>query len=177
MGHPKGFSYYSTGKCSKARTEHSFPETCYSFAAGADGASAQGKKREKMVPWWTGCWVLRKVRRPWWRFTIPAEIQRPRPVPLRSCGVERLEEAGAHLGRHAVAGIGDGDADAFASPDLGMVGCVVGANDEASALAHGVDGIGDQIIETWRMSFSKQRMRVGCAYTASTLIFELARRP
>ena len=36
------------------------------------------------VPWWTGCSVLRKVRRPWWRSTIPAEIQRPSPVPLRS---------------------------------------------------------------------------------------------
>ena len=30
---------------------------------------------------------------------------------------------------------------------VGVVGCVVGANDEAAALAHGVDGVGDEVVE------------------------------
>ena len=64
-------------------------------------------------------------------------------------GVEGLEEAGANLGRHAVAGVGDGDADAFAARRVAdrVVCCVVGADDEAAALAHGVDGVGDEVVE------------------------------
>ena len=64
-------------------------------------------------------------------------------------GVKGLEEAGADGGRHAVAGVGDGDADAGAA--LGVVGGVVrgvvGADDEAASLTHGVDGIGDEVVE------------------------------
>ena len=45
-----------------------------------------------------------------------------------------------------MAGVGDGDADAFATG--GVVGGVVGADDEpASALTHGVDGVGDEVVE------------------------------
>ena len=65
-------------------------------------------------------------------------------------GVEGLEEAGADGGRHAVAGVGDGDADAAtAFGELGgVVGGVVGADaEEATALAHGVDGVGDEVVE------------------------------
>ena len=65
-------------------------------------------------------------------------------------GVEGLEEACANWGRHAVAGVGDGDADAAtAFGELGgVVGGVVGPDaKEATTLAHGVEGVGDQVIE------------------------------
>src|SRR5258708_9813776 len=64
-------------------------------------------------------------------------------------GVERLEEAGLHVGGHAVAGVGDGDADAGRAVGVfgGVVGGVVGADEEAASLAHGIDGVGDEVVE------------------------------
>ena len=60
-------------------------------------------------------------------------------------GVEGFEDAGLDDGGHAVARVGDGDADARAVG--GMVDAVVGADDEAASLAHGVDGVGDDVVE------------------------------
>ncbi len=64
-------------------------------------------------------------------------------------GVEGLEEAGPDGRRHAMAGIGDGDAKAGTWPSGfgGVASGVVGANSEAAALAHGIDGVGDEVIE------------------------------
>src|SRR5271156_404238 len=64
-------------------------------------------------------------------------------------GVEGLEEARLYGGGHAVAGVGDGDANAGARLKIlgGVVGGVVGANDETTAGAHGVDGVGDEVVE------------------------------
>ena len=64
-------------------------------------------------------------------------------------GVEGLEEAGADGRGHAVAGIGDGDAEARAAVGVagGVVHGVVGTNDEAAALTHGVDRVGDEVVE------------------------------
>ena len=63
-------------------------------------------------------------------------------------GVEGIEDAGAHGGRHAVSCVGDGDADAVAALRVcGIILCVVSADDEAAALAHRVDGVGDKVIE------------------------------
>src|SRR5207249_4018183 len=47
-------------------------------------------------------------------------------------------------------GVGDGDADAFAwaGSVIAVEGGVVGADKQAaSALAHGVDGVGDEVVE------------------------------
>jgi hypothetical protein len=75
-------------------------------------------------------------------------------------GVEGFEDAGADGGGHAVAGVGDGDADALRLVRrrvgslhqvvmiVRIVGVrIVGADDEAAALAHGVDGVGDEVVE------------------------------
>src|ERR1700733_329128 len=62
-------------------------------------------------------------------------------------GVEGLEETGADGGGDAVAGVGDGDADALARLSGGVVRGVVGADEEAATVAHGVDGVGDKVVE------------------------------
>jgi hypothetical protein len=64
-------------------------------------------------------------------------------------GVEGFEDAATDGGRHAVAGVGDGDAEATAAVGecRGVVHGVVGADDEAASLAHGVDGVGDEVVE------------------------------
>src|SRR5260370_23536999 len=64
-------------------------------------------------------------------------------------GVEGLEEAGLHGGGHAVASIGDGNAYARTALRIlgGIVRGVVGADEDAAALAHGIDGVGDEIVE------------------------------
>ncbi len=64
-------------------------------------------------------------------------------------GVEGLEDAGLHGGCHAVAGVGDGDADAVAC--LGMLRssewCRVRERVGGRHLTHGVDGVGDEVVE------------------------------
>src|SRR6266436_6635575 len=64
-------------------------------------------------------------------------------------GVEGLEEAGLHGGGHAVASVGDGNAYARTALRTlgGIVRGVVGADEDAAALAHGIDGVGDEIVE------------------------------
>jgi len=64
-------------------------------------------------------------------------------------GVEGLEEAGLHGRCHAVTSVGDGDTNAAARlGGVGRVVCrVVGADKEAASLAHGVDRVGDEVIE------------------------------
>jgi len=64
-------------------------------------------------------------------------------------GVERLEEAAPHGGRHAVTGVGDGDADAMAAVGVpgGVVRGIVGADEKAASLSHSVDGVGDEVVE------------------------------
>ena len=105
-----------------------------------------------MVPWWMGWVELRRVRRPLWRVTMPAEIQRPRPVPLRSLVVKK----GSKM-RARTAGVMPWPVSAMVmrTPRTPGGGCrrsrggdVVGADEEAAAaLAHGVDGVGDEVVE------------------------------
>src|SRR5882757_329658 len=63
-------------------------------------------------------------------------------------GVEGFEEAGLHGGGHAVASIGDGDADARTT--LGVFGRIVNGvmsgNEKAAGLSHGIDWVGDEIV-------------------------------
>src|SRR5271170_1389268 len=65
-------------------------------------------------------------------------------------GVEGLEEARFDSSRHAVAGVGYGDADATAAIRVFgvVVRGIVGADEKAPAtLTHGVDGVGNEIVE------------------------------
>lgn len=62
-------------------------------------------------------------------------------------GVEGLKDAAAYCGGHAVAGVADDDADACAGAALRVVGGIVGADEEAAAVAHCIDGVGDEVVE------------------------------
>src|SRR5260370_11348302 len=64
-------------------------------------------------------------------------------------GVEGLEEAGLHGGGHAVASVGDGDANSRTALRIlgGIISGVVSADQETAPLAHGVDGVSDEIVE------------------------------
>ena len=65
-------------------------------------------------------------------------------------GVKGLKDALEDVCAHAVAGIGDSDADAGPpgwKPTLWCGDTVMGANDETSSVAHGVNGVGDEVVE------------------------------
>ena len=62
-------------------------------------------------------------------------------------GVEGFEETSADGGGDAVAGVGDGDADASARLARGVVGGVVSADEELATVTHGIDSVGDEVVE------------------------------
>ena len=64
-------------------------------------------------------------------------------------GVKGLEEAALYGRRHAMAGIGDGDADARAALRIlwRIVRSIVSADEETTSLTHGIDGVGEEIVK------------------------------
>ena len=91
-------------------------------------------------------------------------------------GVEGLEDAGADGGGHAVASVGDGEADAL------RLGVVVTSwarerDEAASARTHGVDGVGDEVVEDLADVVFEAEDGAGGGVAGFDGMLELVRRP
>jgi len=60
-------------------------------------------------------------------------------------GEEGFEDAGAGFGGDADAGVGEGEGEAGAAG--APVGCFAAAKEEAASGGHGIDGVGDEVVE------------------------------
>ncbi len=62
-------------------------------------------------------------------------------------GVEGFEDPRLHCMGHAVAGVGDGDANPLVGIAVETFGSIVSANKKPSSLSHGIDRVGDEVVQ------------------------------